>query len=133
MESKSKADKEMAVIRNFKYLRGLKLRHRNKDGSLDIRCAENKGFAKGQEVSDYYNPYNPKVDVPDYIIKRMMEYQQKAYDDARFEQLNQRIKELEKQRRVLLELRAADKLAFKAYQEALYNNKAKHQQGPSRE
>ena len=47
-------------------------------------------------MSDYYNPYNPKVDVPDYIIKRMMEYQQKAYDDARFEQLNQRIKELEK-------------------------------------
>ena len=64
MESNPKADKAMADIRNVKYLRGLKLRARTKDGKLDLRCQENKGFSKDEIVSDYYNPYDPKVDVP---------------------------------------------------------------------
>ena len=95
MESKSKAEKAMAEIRIYKCLRGLKLRGRNKDGALDHRCHENKGFSKYAVLTDYYDPNKPEEDVPQALIKKLQDQQMQLYDEARFEELTARIKELE--------------------------------------
>ena len=73
MESKSKVEKAMAEIRNYKCLRGLKLRGRNKDGTLDHRCQENKGYSKNAVLTDYYDPTKPKVDIPQALIDKLQD------------------------------------------------------------
>ena len=54
--SHSNADVVLDEIRDVRRLKHLRLRPRNLDGTLDLRCKVNKGFKKDEEVSDYFSP-----------------------------------------------------------------------------
>ena len=59
MDTKTTAWKVLEEMRDVHHLKHLRLRPRNFDGSLDLRCKANRGFTKADKVTDYYEPDNP--------------------------------------------------------------------------
>ena len=63
MDSKPSAAQMLAQIRSHKVLFHLRRRPRNHDGSLDMRSNVNKGFTKGDKVTDFYDPAKPAANI----------------------------------------------------------------------
>ena len=61
--SYSASNEALAEIRDTKRLFHLRLRPRNMDGSLDLRAKVNKGFTKYDNISDYYSPQSPSLNI----------------------------------------------------------------------
>ena len=47
----------------MKRLFHLRQRPRNKDGSLDLRAKANRGFTQYDDISDYYAPQSPSLNI----------------------------------------------------------------------
>ena len=62
----------------------------------------NKAFQKRAEVTDYYDPEKPAVNVKESVIQQLQLTQQRDYDKIRFEELTAKVKELEDERLSLL-------------------------------
>ena len=56
MVSHNTAEEALQEIRDVTRLRHLRLRPRNLDGSLDMRCKANKAFKKDETVTAYFDP-----------------------------------------------------------------------------
>ena len=97
MESKSpESDKYFAKIKDVDRLKDLKRRPRCSDGSLDLRAKVNKCLSKDGQVTDYYDPDDPKDNVPQNVIKHLLEQQREEYDKLRFKELAAQKARLEK-------------------------------------
>ena len=60
----------MAKIRDVDRLKDFIKRPRCSDGSLNMQCNVNKGLNKyDKQVTDYYDPDDPKDNVPQAVIK----------------------------------------------------------------
>ena len=76
-DQKPSTDDLFAKIKDVDRLKDLRRRPRCRDGSLDLRAEVNKGLAKHDEqVTDYYDPDDPKDNVPAFAIKYLLEQQQ---------------------------------------------------------
>lgn len=73
MDSKPSAAQMLEQIRNHKVLFHLRRRPRNQDGSLDLRSKVNKGFTKGDKVSDFYDPAKPAANIGQAQIDGLLE------------------------------------------------------------
>ena len=97
MESKSpESDKYFAKIKDVDRLKDLKRRPRCSDGSLDLRAKVNKSLSKDGQVTDYYDPDDPKDNVPQDAIDQALREQQQEYDKLRFKELAAQKARLEK-------------------------------------
>ena len=56
MVSHKTAEEVLQEIRDVSRLRHLRLRPRNLDGSLDLRCKANRGFKRNETVTAYFDP-----------------------------------------------------------------------------
>ena len=114
----TRASKALAEIRDARFLKHLKQRHRCADGSLDMRYRENKAFQKHEQVvTDYYDPAEPAVNVKASVIEQLQLTQQREYDQARFEELAARVKKLELERSSLVRFKEKARKLIAAQQE----------------
>ena len=82
----------LAEIRNHGRLKHLLRRPRCRDGSLDMRCKVNWSFSKTDQVTDYYDPIDPSIDISQVVIQQYLADQQRRYDNARFKELTSCVK-----------------------------------------
>jgi hypothetical protein len=69
MDAQSKANRALAEIRRCDSLYHLRRRPRCVDGSLNLNSRVNRSFHKVARVSDYYDPYDPTIDIDEAMIK----------------------------------------------------------------
>ena len=75
MESKKAAKQVLDEIRDYRRLKHLRLRPRNLDCSLNLSCKVNRAFSKHQQVSDYYDPEQPNVNINPRVIEELKDLQ----------------------------------------------------------
>ena len=68
MDASSKANKALDKIRCYDHLYHLRRRPRCIDGTLNLNSRVNRSFAKVSKVSDFYDPYDPSIDVDEAVI-----------------------------------------------------------------
>ena len=61
--SHSASEEALAEIRDASRLMYLRLRPRNLDGGLDLRAKANKGFTRYDDITAYYHPQSPSVNI----------------------------------------------------------------------
>ena len=68
MEARTRAQKKLMEIREGDRLGHLLKRPRCRDGGLDMRCKANRGFGKHANMTDFYDPKEPDVNVGAAVI-----------------------------------------------------------------
>ena len=119
------SEEALAEIRDVSRLRHLRLRPRNQDGSLDLRCKANKGFERGDGVTAYFDPQLPHLNIKPEIITALQSQQQEQYDALRFKELTEKLEALQASYGSLLALKVDDVKAFRVYQDTLKKNRVK--------
>ena len=72
----------------------MRRRPRCQDGTLDLRFKVNIAFDKNADVTDYYDPMQPKVNIKQRTIDMLEARLKSDYDKAKFGELQEQLDEL---------------------------------------